>query len=296
MHTLRKNFILGVFILVEFKRADSPTTIRSNAVVKVVKLNHIYELTYIGSISQVLNNYKRISKYKMLNIVTGEVIDIIPSVDRSQNINSLRSTIKRLRDLINANFSGSDNELFITLTYAENMTDLRRLYKDFDLFFKKLKYRYKDYTFLYISVVEPQERGAWHIHLLLKALNLKDLYIPNSEIEALWSHGFTKTERLNNVDNVGAYLSAYLTDFVDNEGKKHKGLRLFMYPSGVNIYRCSRNCVKPEVFKINYATAKNFLSDEFKVYEVSYDLFDDCGNLVNSIKKEFYNLKRRSKK
>lgn len=281
--------------MIEFKRADSGRPIRSGSVVKIVKCNHIYELTYINSISQVLNNYKRISKDKMVSLVTGEVIDVKLSSNRFQNLNSLRSTIKRLRDLINANFEGSDNELFITLTYKENMTDLRRLYEDFDKFYKRLKYKYKGVDFLYISVVEPQLRGAWHIHLLLKALNLKDLYIPNIEIETLWSHGFTKTERLNQVDNVGAYLSAYLTDFLDDSGIKRKGARLYMYPAGMNIYRCSRNCIKPEVFKVNYETAKNFLPDECKTYEVAYDLFDSEGNLVNSIKKEFYNLKRRVK-
>jgi len=286
---------LGGVLLFEIKKADSLPTISPSHVVKVLKCNHVYEVTYIHSISYVLQNYKRISKDKMLNLVTGEVIDLDLSNNRSQNINSLKQTIKRLRNLINANFEGASNELFITLTYAENVTDLKRLYRDFDLFFKKLRYRYKNYEFLYISVVEPQLRGAWHIHLLLKAINVVELYIPNSEIETLWSHGFTKTERLNSVDNVGAYLSAYLTDFIDDSGKKYKGLRLYMYPAGMNIYRYSRNCVKPEIFKINYSTAKNFLPDECKTYEVAYDLFDSEGNLVNSIKKEFYNLKRRVK-
>ena len=65
-------------------------------------------------------------------------------------------------------------------------------------------------------------KGAWHIHLLLKAMNVKHLYIPNDEIIAkLWGHGHTKTKRLNDVDNIGAYLSAYLTNLED--GGKGQG-------------------------------------------------------------------------
>lgn len=274
------------------KKSDITLNIRPDSVVGVVKCNHVYELTYVNSVSQTLTNYKRISKDKMYNVATGEVIECRISENRSDNIKSLKESVKKLRNLINANFDGSLNELFITLTYAENMTDLKRLYEDFKYFFKKLKKRYPDVEFLYIYTVEPQLRGAWHIHLLLKAVNLTELYIPNSEIEILWSYGFTKTERLNQVDNVGAYLSSYLTDFLDDNGIKHKGLRLFMYPAGMNIYRYSKNCIKPEVFKINYATAKNFLPDECKTYEVVYDVLDDAQDTVNLIKKEFYNLKR----
>ena len=264
--------------------------IPSDHYVKVIDCNNIKEVIYIDILSHNLMNYKRIGKDKMLNLVTGEVIDIDGSVTRRDNIKSLRETIKRLRRLINANFEGVDNELFITLTYAENMTDYKRLYGDFKKFYQKLKRKYKDIEFRYISVIEPQERGAWHIHLLLKALNRDYLFIDNdSVISELWGHGFTKTKRLNVVDNVGAYLTAYLIDLVDDEGRKKKGARLYLYPAGVNIYRCSRNCRKPierwvEYGEIDYKNCKTF--------ELVYEILDDKGNYCNVVKKEFYNLRR----
>ena len=148
---------------------------------------------------------------------TGEIIKCEKSETRKDNTTSLKRTITKLRDLINCNFFGADNELFITLTYEENMTDYKRLYKDFDKFYKKLKYKFKDTEFCYISTIEPQQRGAWHVHLLLKALNKDYLHIENSVIADLWGNGFCKTQRISNVDNVGAYLSAYLTDIIDDE-------------------------------------------------------------------------------
>lgn len=83
--------------------------IPSENYVKVIDCNNIKEVIYIDIISNNLMNYKRISKDKILNLVTGEVIDIENSVTRKDNIKSLRETIKRLRRLINANFEGAEN-------------------------------------------------------------------------------------------------------------------------------------------------------------------------------------------
>lgn len=264
--------------------------ILSDEVVKVIDCNNIKEIIYVEKISNNLMNYKRIAKNRFLNMATGEIIEIENSETRKDNIKSLRETIKRLRRLINSNFEGADNELFITFTYAENMKDSKRLYEDFKKFYQKLKRKYKDVEFSYIYVIEPQQRGAWHIHLLLKALNKDYLYIDNSVISELWGQGFCKTQRLNNVDDVGAYLSAYLTDLMDEKGNKKKGARLHLYPAGINIYRCSRNCRKPvEEFK-RYGEIEY---KDCKTYEVVYQVLDEDGKHCNYIKKEFYNLRRK---
>lgn len=260
-----------------------------NSVVKFISCGDIKKVVYSSIVSHNLKNYKKISGNEMLNLTTGEIIQCKISDSREDNIISLRKTISRLRDLINCNFFGADNELFITLTYKENMTDYKRLYKDFDNFYKKLKYKFKDIEFCYISVVEPQQRGAWHIHLLLKSLNKDYLYIDNSLIANLWGQGFCKTKRLLGVDNVGAYLSCYLIDLFDEKGKK-KGARLYLYPAGINIYRCSRNCKRPVEKKVIYDELVNY--SNFKTYEVIYEVFDENDRCCNVIKKEFYNLRR----
>lgn len=89
--------------------------------------------------------------------------------------------------------------------------------------------------------------------------------IANSELERIWGHGFTKITALDSVDNVGLYLTAYLTDVSLDEaeatdipvhdkaksavrnGKRYvKGARLKMYPSNLRLYRTSRGIKKPE--------------------------------------------------
>lgn len=53
-------------------------------------------------------------------------------------------------------------------------------------------------------------------------------YIPNDEMAEIWGQGFTKTRRLDNVDNVGAYLTAYLGDM-----EIHEFCNLKDHPSGL---------------------------------------------------------------
>lgn len=271
----------------EFVRDDS-VTIPDGAVVKVTKAGHVVEVSYSASVGAI-GRFRRLSKDEMLDTWSGEVIEVVHGGSRQDHLESLRRTIKRLRDLINANFYGEENELFITLTYAENVRDTEQVYRDFKVFYKRLRRRCRGVEFRYIAALEPQERGAWHLHLLLKALSLEKLFLANDEVvERLWEHGWTKTKRLESVDNVGAYLSAYLTDL---EGGK-KGSRLHLYPAGVNIYRHSRNCVEPEVSRARYGDIKKELGRAAKTYEVGFRVVD-VQVTVNRCKREYFNLLRQ---
>lgn len=230
--------------------------IENHEVVKVIKQGDSFaDIVYMDKVAK--PNIKKISADKYIDLSSGE-IRLFDTKEGKESVRSLKNTFKRLIGLIRCNFTeGSDKQLFITLTYAENMTDSKRLYTDFDKFYKKLKYRYKEHKFEYIAVAEPQERGAWHFHLMLKSD--KDLYIHDSEIRKLWGHGITQTERLKS-DDVGTYYVAYFTNLeteceMDQQGKKSKkhikGSRLHYYPKGFNFYRCSRGLKKPE---ISYST------------------------------------------
>ena len=240
------------------------------------------ETVELEKVNGCVMKYRKLSKNEMIDTTTGEVIEVENSKNRGEQLSSLWGTIRRLRMIINANFFGEPNELFITLTYRENMTDVKRLYRDFENFYKRLKRRYKEYKFEYIYAIEPQFRGAWHVHLLLKAMNVEYLYIPNNEIAELWGYGFTKTKRIENVDNVGAYLSAYLTNLEDGG----KGARLYLYPPGVNIYRTSRGIKKPHIIKGDMG-----LDEKHKVYEREFEIKRD-EETVNRVTIKQYNCKR----
>lgn len=119
--------------------------------------------------------------------------------DKKQN--SRRSKWNLIR-LLNANFN--EHSKFITLTFAENITDLDLAHKEFDKFMKRMKRKYGN--FKYAAVVEFQKRGAVHYHLI------SDLpYIPKDELAAIWRNGFVRINDIEHVDNVGAYISKYMS-------------------------------------------------------------------------------------
>lgn len=220
--------------------------VHAGAIVKSYRYGNTLELTTSNGIHK--QTIKVLPNKKYVVLETGEVFDMDTSgVTRSDNIKSTRITMRKLRRLISHNFNGNKNELWITLTYAKYTNEIEIVYRDFKLFIRDLRKQYSDLE--YINVIEPQASGSWHCHLLIKAPKRNSLYIPNKIIEECWKKGFTKTKRLKNSDKVGNYVIAYLTNLEidDNHNSKKyvKGARLYLYPKGVRIYRCSRGIKKP---------------------------------------------------
>ena len=199
---------------------------------------------------------------------------------RCDDMSSLLCSIGNVRAIINANFKGGKNEAWVTLTYKENMTDKKRLMNDRQKFWYKLKRKYPQYDLEYMAIAEPQARGAWHLHEIWKCQEGVSLYIPQSDILSLWGQGAVHVKRLKGVDNIGAYLSAYLTN--TEKGKKHD--RLTYYPKGFNFYRCSRGLERPEwqrVRKLPEVSAK-------VIYEKNIEIEDDTGKVVQAVQYRTY--------
>lgn len=237
---------------------------------------------------------------------TGEIKQKVTHEKRVDDISRLRKTFSDLRDKINTNVDDVSCCRWVTLTYAENMTDTKKLYKDFDKFIKRFRYycnknNYGDVE--YINAIEPQGRGAWHCHLLF-IFEGKAPYISNADLKDLWSHGFVKIKKLDDVDNVGAYLTSYLTDLeLDNSvvinddsiknvnGKKiKKGARLNMYPSNMRVWRSSRGLKNPEKLRVSPHDLEKYIGPCEPTYQKMIHLFDD--SFESLIYTRYYNLKR----
>lgn len=283
--------------------------------VTVTKMNHLVEVQHMEFMNRT-NHIKKLDKERYVNLKTGEVGEFKQSEVRSDSYNSLLQTFKKLRYLINNNYTGAGNELFITLTYKENMTDTKRLYTDFKKFMMKFRYKYEEEygSIDYMTVVEPQERGAWHHHLLVRFNDRKGekLFIPSNEVAEIWGHGFIRINSLNEVDNIGAYLSAYLADveltednigvayrekaevvpkMVDGQEKAFiKGGRLHLYPSGMNLYRKSRGIKMPERQEMKYEDIKKVVGSAEPNYTNQIVVEQD--DFTNTITYEQYNMKR----
>lgn len=195
---------------------------------------------------------------------------------------SLRKSIEKMRDTINANFTGAKNELMCTLTYADNMQDPARLKQDIKAYIAKLRRRVPG-ELVYVIAVEPQQRGALHAHLLLRWPDLPSAIIPQEVQRAIWPHGISQVQRISGIDNVGAYLSAYL---LNTSGKK--GARLHLYPPGMRIWRASRNAARPEEIRGTYSDIKKQLGAGTPSCSRAYTIADDNGQTLNLIIKEWW--------
>ena len=112
--------------------------IKSNDLVTVTKMGNITEIQHMEKMNRE-QRIQKINKQQYVELSTGEIKDFELSTNRSENLNSLGKTMKKMRYLINNNFYGKKNELALTLTYAENMTDTKRLEEDLESFMDKLR-------------------------------------------------------------------------------------------------------------------------------------------------------------
>lgn len=285
--------------------------------IRVTKMNHIVEVQHMEHMNR-KNPIKKLDKDTYVNLDTGEIKEFEHIETRKDSYSSIKQTFKKIRYLINNNFIGSKNELHVTLTYKENMTDSKQLYKDFQNYMDRLRYAYKKETTLdYMCVVEPQARGAWHCHVLLRFNDLDTIFIENKIMTQLWGNGFVTIHSLKDIDNIGAYLSAYLADveLTEESGKSYlenhkdigkteilekvvgeekkkfiKGGRLHMYPPGMNLYRRSKGITFPERVDMKYKDIKKVVGSAKPHYQKSYEIESD--DFKNTITFHQYNLKR----
>lgn len=285
--------------------------ISDNEIVTLTKMNHVSEIQYLEKMN-VRQIIKKLSKHEYLNLDTGEIKEFEKTDFRYQNTSSLYKTFKKLRYLINNNFNGSKNELFVTLTYGGDdrpfLKDTKRIYKDFTAMNRRLKNKYGSVDF--VRVLEPHADGHAHLHVLFRFNDFENIYISNDDFFNMWRMGFVTIHSLKNVDNIGAYVSAYLADIeltdktafdlvddnqrqevVEKEGKKYiKGGRLKYYPVNTQIYNKSKGIVEPERIKMSYKKAKKIAGAGTPTYEKT--LLIEKDDFSNTIKFEHFNSKR----
>lgn len=252
-----------------------------------------------------------------LTLETGEIGTYRHAENRKESVLSLKRTLKKIRQIVNLNVTDRERALWVTLTYAENMTDTTRLYRDFVVFWKRFR-RYLETLGIksaeYISVAEPQARGAWHLHCFF-LFPCRRPYIENARLRELWGNGFVNVQKIDgSIDNLGAYFSAYLGDMeipaekIDLygsayniseikavqgvQGKKYfiKGGRLSLYPPYFQMLRCSKGIKRPETIRGNLETVKKITRGVSPSYEKNLNIKSESFSL--DVKTCQYNISR----
>ena len=190
--------------------------------------------------------YHTVKKFNRRAILSGKVIELyeyekpvvigtsnkrvgragFSSITDEIKMENRKKTASRARRLVRNTVNANPHlDKFLTLTFAKNLTDLTKAHYEFDKFIKRLKTRCKG--FQYIEVVEFQKRGAVHFHILC---NLP--YINVNELAQIWGNGYIKINRIDNVDNVGAYITKYMTK--DNVDERLAGRKCYSMSKNLN--------------------------------------------------------------
>jgi len=247
--------------------------------IKIVQTKHIIE----------------VYEYEHLNVnpdfpdgdtVSGESVNLVENYKKRNQIR--RDAIRRLAI---ENFDTSDK--FLTLTFRDNpdldITDVKSCNDEYEKFIKRLKRLIKKLSphlkLKYLAVIEFQDkndRGAVHYHVLL---NIP--YLPHDVIQKVWGLGFISVNKIDHVDNLGAYVIKYMTPNMDDP-------RLM----GLKAYNCSTRLERPKVLKSWSCKTRAELEEvlaslpkEKVVYSAKYKT-ENAGRIAYSQ----VNLKRKSSK
>lgn len=163
---------------------------------------------------------------------------------RDDNVRRTRSKIRRL---VNSN---RDLDRFLTLTFSSLALDLSSTNVLFKNFILRLRRHFFD--FKYLCVPEFQRRGAVHYHLLC---NLP--FVSSNKLNFLWGHGFVFLRKVDNIDNLGAYICKYL-------GKANFDKRFFKK----NKFFYSYNLLRPRVVD-NFLDVR-YVMDNLPLYNTSF--------------------------
>lgn len=309
----------------KFEKLDHIPDKNPNLLVKVTEMGNIIEVQYMSrrNSKQTVKMLEGGEQYVVCS--SGEIKDVVHHETRKDNKKGLYKTFANMRAVINTNVTDVSKVRWCTLTYAENMTDTNRLYEDFRTFNMRFQYYCKQQGYSkpeYIVMMEPQGRGAWHAHLLYIWQDMKAPYIANDVFAKLWGHGFVRIKKLDDVDNVGAYLTAYLGDMELSEVDWHewnkitkgatvkqvemlnengekvtkpvlKGARLNLYPANFNMLRCSRGIKRPTEEMLSQEMANKKVSGATKTFETAVKLTDVENEFDSVIIKTQYNRVRK---
>jgi hypothetical protein len=205
---------------------------------------------------------------------------------RMDNTFRAKRTVRRL---INANVdrhSGEKNrDKFLTLTFAENMTDIQQANRHFHSFVKKLRYHHGDFEYVGVPQIQWQRYDkygvkVWHHHVAM----FGPPYVPQKELVEEWGHGMVSIEAMEAYENPGSYMSRYMGK--DFAGEELTGHRRFFTSQG--LYR-------PEEIRagsVGEILKSLNIPEECKTFEVTYI----SNPLVGPVTYRHYDLRKTREK
>lgn len=288
--------------------------IADNEYVRYKKCGNQY-LLYTTSVLSPGNFITKLSDTEYMVNNTREVRQFHPSANNYKDVNLLKRSLVKLRDILMENTLHCNRCVGITLTYADTMRDFEKDNRHFNKFIEKMRRVYGPLE--YIVVVQLQKRGVIHFHCVLIFPD-KAPFIDNEIVSKKWGHGFTKTEAIQSNKQIANYLSSYNLDLQESVARELfpddvndyptykefddklrvetivQGIGIQMIPRTMQVYRHSNNI---KLVETNVAIKKDVWADvDSATLEASYiktcvDEF--TGDIINNVRYERYSAKKK---
>lgn len=266
--------------------------------VKVTKLKaqNMAEITATSIRKSVINNYRKENANGCLDKRTGEFIEYERNIIKPEK--AVKRSMRQLEKILKNNFSGEDDERFITLTTEEEVKNIAKIKRYAKGFIKALRRIYGD-KFKFACVFEMHSfRESWHIHMITKGTKR----LSNKTVEKYWSKGWTWTVKITDkctdfeidIDKIMqepncwlAHQGFYGIERVISYMAKYKSKESI--PSGMRAFSISRNLEKPEEVKITYGKFKEECNVNNYTRQDEYTSLiksNETDKILNRVKKE----------
>ena len=220
---------------------------------------------------------KKLSKYEYIDTRTGE--RKYYDLDKPVNIKDVKRKVRKYEEIVMYNFQGGKNELFITLTCRDKITDLQVIKDRYNKFLVRLK---KDYKGLEcIALFETTANSYWHIHLFIKYVDTSnELYIPHNELkDYYWGYGAVHIiKNSNTFRNLGH----------SKDSRQEKLERLTNFPKNCRMYMKTKGIKTPPKEKKQFKDCPEFKSSDYSIasaetYMVRNEETDKIVNAITTI-------------
>ncbi len=217
---------------------------------------------------------KKLSKYEYIDTRTGE--RKYYDLDKPTDIKDVKRKVRKYEELVIYNFTGGKNELFITLTCRDKITDLKVIKDRYKEFLKNIQTDYKGLEC--IALFETTSNSYWHIHLFLKYVDTsKVLTIPHQDLlNKYWTYGYVHIIRnFNTFKNLGH----------SKDSRQEKLERLTNFPKGFRMYLKTRGIKTPPKEKIPYKDCPEYQSSDYSVTKTDTYIIrnENTDAIVNAI-------------
>ena len=238
------------------------------------------KLVECGGFTQVYfyknTKYKKDKSDLELKKIKKKILNKNNDNENNLNINSIDNKIEMkniIRSKLTCQRIAKSNlniwRTFITLTFEENITDIKIANKSFSYFIDKIRRIKKDFS--YIAIPEFQKRGAVHYHLLTN-ISIDDeklIYLQQDNEKyrhiKYWRNGFTSVEQLEgDLKKIIGYISKYMTKDIDN---RLFGYRRFFYSQNLVIPKSSYIDINDEK---EYNIFQKKIQDKTLIYHNEY--------------------------